>query len=201
MTTRFHTIAIATTLAGASLAGTAVHAQDRYIGELMLVGYNFCPRNTAEASGQLLSIAQNTALFSLYGTTFGGDGRTTFALPDLRGRTPVHEGSGPGLPPVQLGEQSGQAHATLGLTNMPQHNHVAELKGTAAIGNTDNPSGAVPARLPRSSIYSNGGGSDATMNSPVTIGNSGGSQPFSVRDPYLGMRYCVVLFGIFPSRN
>jgi microcystin-dependent protein len=200
MNTRFRKFAAVTALAGLT-ACPAAFAQDRYIGELMLVGYNFCPRNTAEADGQLLSIAQNTALFSLYGTFYGGDGRTTFALPDLRGRVPLHVGSGPGLSPVQQGERGGQEQVSIAINNMPAHTHSAQVKGTAANGNTDSPTGAVPARLPRSNIYNNGGGSDAAMATEVTIGTSGNGQPIQVRDPFLGMRYCVVLFGIFPSRN
>jgi len=196
---------LAAPLALAALASPPAMAcgSDPYIGAVCTFGFNFCPRGWAEASGQLLSIAQNQALFSLLGTNYGGDGRTTFALPDLRGRVIVHAGfsAGPGLSQVQIGERGGQESVSLTQAQMPAHTHSAQVKGTATNGNTDNPTGAVPARLPRSNIYSSSGASDATMATTVTIGTAGGGQPVSVRDPYLGMTTCIALVGIYPSRD
>ncbi|NOT56941.1 MAG: phage tail protein, partial [Deltaproteobacteria bacterium] len=116
---------------------------DPFIGEIIMFGGNFAPRGWAFCNGQLLSIAQNTALFSILGTTYGGDGRTTFALPDLRGRVPVHAGNsqGPGLPPVQLGEMAGSPSVTLTVSQMPMHNHLVVASQTAT---TTDPNGGVP---------------------------------------------------------
>src|SRR5882672_4268310 len=107
--------------AAATLCTTApafAQASDPFLGEIIMVGYNFCPRGWAEADGTLLSISQNTALFALFGTTFGGNGQTTFGLPDLRGRVPMHVGNGPGLPPASLGEQLGTPTTTLTVNQM-----------------------------------------------------------------------------------
>jgi microcystin-dependent protein len=174
---------------------------EAYISQVCLMASNFCPRGTAEAAGQLLSIAQNTALFALIGTTYGGNGQTTFALPDLRGRVPVGVGQGPGLSSIIDGQVSGQETTTLSAAQMPAHTHSAQLRGTASAGNTDSPVGAVPARLARSNIYTTNAADAAMGGSAITVATAGGSQPISLRDPYLGMRYCIVIQGIFPSRN
>lgn len=174
---------------------------EAYISQVCLMASNFCPRGTAEAAGQLLSIAQNTALFSLLGTTYGGDGRVTFGLPDLRGRVPVGVGQGPGLSSIVDGQVAGAESATLTQAQMPAHTHGATLRGTTGAGNADSPAGAVPARLARSNIYSSGAAAAAMGATAITVATAGGSQPVSLRDPYLGMRYCIVMQGIFPSRN
>ena len=162
-----------------------------FLAQIMLFGGNFAPRGWAFCSGQILSIAQNTALFSLLGTTYGGNGQTTFALPDLRGRVAVHPGQGPGLSAVTQGESSGTETATLLVTNMPAHSHFPQATNAAAT--TSKPANAVPA----------GGGVYATpaaVNMAATT-PAGGSQPFSIRNPYLGVNYIIALEGIFPSRN
>lgn len=171
--------------------------------------------------GQIMSIAQNTALFSLLGTTFGGNGQTTFGLPDLRGRTPIGTGQGPGLPNVNLGEISGAPTHTLIITEMPAHNHVAVPTLTAspsastAAATTNTPAaGLVPAVLPRmgsgpaaTTINGYAPKDDTTSLAPgavtgsITVGIAGGSQPFSIMQPYLGMNYIIAIEGIFPSRN
>lgn len=192
-----------------------------FLAMLMMFAGNFAPRGWSFCGGQLMAISQNTALFSLLGTTFGGNGQTTFALPDLRGRFPLGTGQGAGLPYINLGEMSGTPTTTLNITNMPGHNHaaaptltVAQSASTAA-GTTNVPgSGLVPAVLPTI-----GGGpsgttikgyapqdntatlASSTVSGGVTIGITGGSQPFSIMNPYLGMNYCIALQGIFPSRN
>jgi microcystin-dependent protein len=203
-TTRLTSTALATALSLSAAAwspNAAACGSESYLGTVCTFGFNFCPRGWTEAGGQLLPIAQNQALFALLGTQFGGNGQTTFALPDLRGRAVIGTGQGPGLSSVIVGQVGGQENVTLTQAQMPAHTHTAQVKGTASTGNTDSPTGAVPARLPRSNIYSNGGGSDATMATTVTIGTAGGSAPVNVRNPYLGMTTCIALQGIFPSRN
>ncbi|HEY1090519.1 MAG TPA: tail fiber protein [Burkholderiaceae bacterium] len=173
-----------------------------FIGSVCLVAFTFCPRGFAEANGQIMSIAQNTALFSLLGTTYGGNGQTTFALPDLRGRVPVGVGQGPGLSSVDQGEVTGSETVTLNAQQLPAHTHSAQLKANSANGNTDSPSGAALAKLPRSNIYASAGTVDTNMTSnAITVSPAGGSQPVGIRNPMLGLRYCIAIEGIFPSRN
>ena len=170
-----------------------------FIGELMLFAGNFAPRNYAMCNGQLLSIAQNTALFSILGTTYGGNGQTTFALPDLRGRVPIHMGQGPGLSNYSEGEVGGVENVTLLTTQMPVHTHPAQVN--AASGATSkSPGGNLPAFTSGGSSY--GPTADLVMASNmVNIGAAGGSQPHENRQPYLALNWCICLFGIFPSRN
>jgi microcystin-dependent protein len=188
-----------------------------FLGQIMLVPYNFPPRGWAFCNGQILSIAQNTALFSLLGTTYGGNGQTTFALPDLRGRVPVSSGTGPGLSSYNLGEVGGVENTTLLTTQMPTHTHVATvgtlagtLNATTASGNTRNPTNATLAAEASgvTATYNNAGGPGVQMasNSVAVAGapaiqTAGGNQPFSLLQPYLTMNYCIALEGIFPSRN
>lgn len=188
--------------ASVALVASAVpaEAQDKYLGEIFPVGFNFCPRGTTEAAGQILSIAQNTALFSLFGTMYGGNGQTTFALPDLRGRVPINQGQGPGLPNYSQGEVSGATTATLTVNNMPVHKHDGRVRASSAAPTTGSPSGANFAATPDNS-YTSGATNAPMVDNNVQIANAGGSQPFSILDPYLAIRYCVVLQGIFPSRN
>lgn len=172
---------------------------DPLLASILLFAGNFEPRGWAYCDGRLLSISQNTAVFSLLGTTYGGDGRTTFALPDLRGRTPIGAGQGPGLSNVILGEAGGVESTTLTINQMPQHTHT--LGAQTAAGDTSDPTNALPANtgaLDRE--YKGNTTANATMNASA-IGISGGSQPFSIRNPYLGMNYIIALEGIFPSRN
>jgi microcystin-dependent protein len=176
-----------------------------FIGQIVLFPYNFAPRGWAFCNGQLLSIAQNTALFSLLGTTYGGDGRTTFALPDLRGRVPISAGQGPGLSDYSLGETGGAEDVTLITSEMPSHNHTAQvqLKGSNANASTDLPSGAVLARSARGNIYAAAASlvDMSSSSAASTIGAAGGSQPHENRQPFLTLNYCIALEGIFPSRN
>lgn len=189
---------------------------------IALFGGNFAPRGWMFCQGQILSIAQNSALFSLLGITYGGNGQTTFALPDLRGRAPIGAGQGPGLPPYQYGQLGGAPTTTLLITNMPAHNHLATVNGlqatpaastAAATTNIPGPS-LVPAVLPRigsgPSATSIKGYAPAdntttlaagTVTGSVTIEVAGGSQPFSIQNPYLAMNYIIAVEGIFPSRN
>ncbi|MGV6812978.1 MAG: phage tail protein [Brevirhabdus sp.] len=174
-----------------------------YIGEIKAFGTTFCPRGWTEANGALLAISQNSALFSLYGTTYGGDGRTTFGLPDLRGRAPIGQGQGPALQSYTLGSRGGAESFTLTAAEMPSHNHLVNV--TNQSGDRGGPAGdflAVPFLLPTSSrlkLFHNGP-ANKTMD-PAMIGNTGGGQAVNKRSPYLTMRWCVAVQGIFPSRN
>lgn len=184
-----------------------------FIGQIMMFGGNFAPRGWAFCHGQLLPISQNTALFSILGTTYGGDGRTTFALPDLRGRAALSAGNGPGLSDVRLGQKGGAETVTLTVAEMPSHNHSANsanLKcsnpGHTGPGDTDTPGPtAMPANAVGNLIYSNAPAdttmAEGTVSGSVTIGNTGGNQPFQIRNPYLGVNYIIALQGIFPSRS
>lgn len=181
---------------------THASAQERFIGEIIWVGFNFCPRGFSRADGQLLSIASNTALFSLYGTTYGGDGRTTFALPDLRGRAPIHNGQGPGLPSYQLGSKGGEVNHTLTPTEMPVHSHSATVNASTDDGNSASPDGALPAFAECTNYDSDGPMSQVPMSSSmVSVGNAGGSQAHNNMPPYLSVMACIAIQGIFPSRN
>jgi microcystin-dependent protein len=169
---------------------------DPYLGELCLFPYNFAPRGWAFCSGQTLSIAQNQALFSLLGTTYGGNGQTTFALPDLRGRAPISAGQGPGLGSYSLGEVGGVEAVTLGVGQLPAHNHGVNASSSAT---SKNPNNAVPGYTSGGSSYDTGSPNEQMAAS--MIGNTGGSQPHENRPPYLAMSWCIALEGIFPSRN
>lgn len=171
-----------------------------FIGEVRIFGGNFAPRGWAFCQGQLLPIAQNSALFAILGTTYGGNGQTTFGLPDLRGRVPTGTGQGPGLPAVSLGELSGSPTHTLISTEMPAHNHL--VRTVADNGNESNPVGypaVVTANGATANAYSSAN-PDATLN-PQTLSAAGGSQPFDIRQPYLGISFIIALVGVFPSRN
>jgi microcystin-dependent protein len=168
---------------------------DPFIGEIFIVPYNFPPRGYTFCAGQILPIAQNTALFSLLGTTYGGNGQTTFALPDLRGRFPIGAGPGPGLSSVNLGEVGGNETASLTSAQMPAHGHLASA--TQATGTTTRPSGKFPAA--GAAVY--GDATDGSTLNPAFVQNSGGGQPVGIRPPYLGLNYIIALEGIFPSRN
>lgn len=171
-----------------------------YIAQIILFGGNFAPRGWAFCQGQILPIAQNTALFSLLGTAYGGNGQTTFGLPDLRGRVAVGTGQGPGLPNVVQGELAGSSTVTLTANQLPAHTH--SLLGTQAAGDTRSPNGAAIAQEAAgvTASYKSGATLDATLASG-SVGTAGGSQPISVQQPYLGLNYVICLEGIFPSRN
>lgn len=193
--------AAAAAVTAAPWLAPSVSAQgtDQFIGQLMVVPYTYCPLGWTETNGQLLAISQNTALFSLLGCTYGGDCQTTFGLPDLRGRVAVHVGTGNSLPPVQLGEVFGQESTTLTLGQLPMHTHAL----LASSGNPDDPTpnNALLGTFPPTGakIYSLDA-ADTTMNGQA-IGPAGNSQPFDQEQPSLGLRYCIALEGIYPSRN
>jgi microcystin-dependent protein len=168
-----------------------------FIGQIMLFAGNFAPRGWAFCNGQLLSIAQNTALFAILGTTYGGNGQTTFALPDLRGRVPVGPGQGPSLPNYNLGEQGGANSVTLTTAQMPAHTHAASA--ATGSGTSATPANNVWAgSSQRDAIYASTPGT--TMH-PAAISAVGNSQPHENMQPYTAINYIIALEGIFPSRN
>ncbi len=181
-----------------------------FVGEIQIMAFNFAPKNWAQCNGQLLPIAQNQALFSLLGTQYGGNGQTTFALPDLRGRTPIHAGNqvGTGIQYVQ-GQNGGAEAVALTIPEMPQHTHSLRANtSTAAIDNAALPvagaslgqstgfsrNAAFPVNIYASSLTSQ------TTLAPAVIATTGGSQPHENRQPYLALNICIALNGIFPSR-
>ncbi|AZA78245.1 phage tail protein [Chryseobacterium sp. G0186] len=192
---------IACTLLICSAFSPALKAQgsEPFLGQIAFVPYNFAPLGWAECNGQLMSIAQNTALFSLLGTTYGGDGITTFALPDMRGRVLVHSGqSASSGTTYTMGEIGGAESVTLTVTQMPSHSHA--VSAVTAEGNQNTPTGNIPADTKLlDKEYS-----DATAN--TTMGNSmikpaGGNQPHENRPPFITLKCIIALNGIFPSHN
>lgn len=169
------------------------------LGSIIMFAGNFAPRGWAMCEGQLLSISQNTALFSILGTTYGGNGVSTFALPDLRGRAPIQQGQGPGLSPFALGQSGGAESTTLSPSNMPIHNHL--LNCNTGGGNQASPSGGFPAVESTGTSMDYNSVNDGHTMSPAMVGNAGGNQPFSIRQPYLAVNFIIALQGIFPSRS
>jgi microcystin-dependent protein len=175
---------------------------DPFIGEIIMFGGNFAPRGWAFCNGQLLPIAQNTALFSILGTTYGGDGKTTFALPDLRGRVAISPGQGPGLSNYQLGQAGGTESVTLTTAQIPAHNHL--LAANSSAGDQSSPLGNFPAAVNDPGAGSQSNGYSATSNGTMAGTAStpaGGSQPHTNIEPFLCVNFIIALEGIFPSRN
>lgn len=168
-----------------------------FIGQIQAFGFNFAPRGWAKCEGQLMSIAENNALFALLGTMYGGDGRTTFGLPDLRGRNIVGVGNGPGLNPVVQGEKGGSESVILTPANLPAHNHLVSVAVNTGNGEETTSTGFIASHA---GAFSDEATPGAGL-SGVSSSNTGGSQPFQNRDPYLGINYCIALQGIFPSRS
>ncbi|MBU8883156.1 tail fiber protein [Kaistella sp. DKR-2] len=181
-----------------SVTNLKAQGSEPFLGQIAFVPYNFAPRNWAECNGQLMSIAQNTALFSLLGTQYGGNGQTNFALPDMRGRVLIGDGSGPGLSPYTMGETGGEESHTLTINEMPAHNH--QVNAVTAEGNQNIPTASLPANTKAlDKEYSNAAAN--TQMSPLMINPAGGSQPHENRQPYLVLKCIIALQGIFPSRN
>lgn len=163
-----------------------------FLAEIRIVGFNFAPRGWAFCDGQILPINQNQALFSLLGTTYGGDGRTSFGLPELRGRTPLHPGDG-----ITLGAKSGEETHTLSTAEIPQHSHAMQGSGDAATTNTPGNS-QVFARATQSTYHTPGANVGAVAG---TVSNTGGGQAHNNMQPSLAVNFCIALQGLFPSRN
>ena len=167
-----------------------------FLAEVRMVGFNFAPRGWAFCDGQILPINQNQSLYSLLGTTYGGDGRTSFALPDMRGRTPIHTGASNGTF-HSLGQKSGEETHTLSAAEMPQHDHSAHA--TSDTANTPDPSGHLLADSAPNELWA-AAASLQNMNTG-TVANVGGSQGHENMQPYLAVNFCIALQGLFPSRN
>lgn len=200
---------------------------EQFLGEILMFGGNFAPLGWAFCNGQLMSISQNTALFSLLGTTYGGDGQTTFGLPDLRGRMPVHPGQGPGLEIVDWGQVWGAGSATLIVSQLPAHAHaIPALPVTAGVtGGVNCYTQTGDSRAPAGNLLAGDNGGDLMYQSGTTAPNAtlagssftgalsgattagantalaGGSQPIGIQPPSLGINFIIATEGIFPSRN
>jgi microcystin-dependent protein len=188
---------------------------DAFVGQILVIPFNFAPKGFAMCHGQLMPINLNTALFSLLGTTYGGDGKTTFALPDLRGRVPLKFGQGPGLTAYVEGETGGTETMALIATQLPQHTHAVDTSAMTATarcsgapGNQGSPVGTVPAVGAGGALTYSNAGADAPMSAAaiamggtLTAANAGASQPHDNRQPYLALNYCIALQGIFPPRD
>jgi microcystin-dependent protein len=167
-----------------------------FIGQIKVFGFDFAPRGYALCNGQLLQIAQNQALFSLLGTTYGGDGRTTFALPNLQGRIPINQGQGPGLSPYVIGQRAGEESHTLTVNEIPAHSHLA-------VGNSGNADQTYPSIM----VWANGGSAAGFNNtagntmSPQALATAGGNLAHNNMSPFLVVNYSIALQGLFPSRN
>ena len=181
------------------------YANECFLGEIMAFGGNFAPRNWAMLDGHLLPINQNQSLFSILGTTYGGDGRTSFALPDLRGRVAIGPRQGPGLSNRNLGQKGGTQNQTVSLTEMPPHSHTvnASTNMPAGIMQGTNPTNRVFGQPPSAEIYStvdSGSPAEVAM-SATAIGNAGQNQAHENQQPSLALNYIICLNGLFPSRN
>lgn len=172
---------------------------DPYIGEIRMFGGNFAPAGWAFCGGQLLPIAEFDALFALIGTNYGGDGQTTFALPDLRGRLPVHNGQGPGLNSYIIGQQAGVEQVTVTTAQLPAHTHPAAA--TTNPGSQAAPGGAVWAASTGDALYATGTSADVAMDPTSPAVPAGGGQPHSNVMPYQCVNFIIALFGIFPTQS
>ena len=164
-----------------------------FLAEVKMMGFNFPPRGWAFCDGQILPINQNQSLFSLLGTTYGGDGRTTFGLPDLRGRTAVHEGEG-----LTRGQKTGEEGHILNVNEMPQHAHVAKATSQSDVA-TATPIPADNVLSPVNNLYRDA--LDNVALRPEALANAGSGQPHQNMQPYLAVEFCIALVGLFPSRN
>ena len=169
-----------------------------FLAEVRIVAFNFAPRGWAFCDGQILPINQNQSLYSLLGTTYGGDGRTSFALPDMRGRTPIHVGQSEGGSDHREGQKTGEETHTLSAAEMPQHNHTAQASNTTA--NLTTPSGNLLANS-LSELYVDATASNMVNLRSGTMLNVGGGQAHNNMQPYLAVNFCIALQGLFPSRN
>lgn len=187
-------------VAALACGGSALAGPEPYIGQIVAVGENFCPRGYMAAAGQLLPVSSNTALFSLIGCTYGGDCRATFALPDLRGRSMINAGSGPGLPIYREGELGGRTSTTLTIAEMPSHNH--QLIASTEAPSMPSPTGHSLPTYPNpvSEIYANQPPGTATMHAG-TVALAGTNVPINLYQPTLAINYCVATEGVYPPRS
>lgn len=194
MKTIFKTLAVVILL----LTSNQSTSQEAYLGDIKLTAISFNQRDWLPCEGQLLPIAQYQALFSLLGTNFGGDGMTTFALPDLRGRVPIGIGNGPGLSNVTIGQTGGTESNTLTVNQIPNHNHT--INAVTTDGNQSIPTGNLPGGTKFLDREYSDASANTTMNANM-VGSTGGGQPIENRQPYIGVRYVICVVGIYPSQN
>lgn len=192
------TLAIGAFALTASLSAPSnLQAQEMYVGQIFIGGWNFCPRGSFPLNGALLPIMQHQALFSLLGTQYGGDGRTTFGLPDMRGRVALNTGTGPGLTFRPMGQKGGNETNTLNVNQLPAHTHT--LTGTSTAADTPSPAGALPATTGRDASYA-AGAADTAMGA-AAVGTTGAAQPINNMPPFNVVTWCIVEAGIYPSRS
>jgi microcystin-dependent protein len=172
---------------------------DQFLGEIRIFPFNFAPKGWAFCDGQLMPISQMTALFSLLGTQFGGDGKSTFALPDLQGNVPLHFGQGPGLTPYNIGDSGGAPTIALLTTEMPAHNHSTACN--SALGNKPKPNGNYWASDAAGILTQYAPAGDGSQMNPQAIGVAGSSLPHNNMQPYLALNFCIALQGIYPPRS
>lgn len=170
---------------------------DPFVAEIRIFPFNFAPKGWAWCDGQLLPLSQNTALFSLLGTTYGGDGKSNFALPDLQGRAPMHPGQGPGLSLHDLGETGGSETVSLLESEIPAHSHT--LRASLLPADSPNPAGALTAAPSSDNLYA--AASSLVSMAPEALSPAGGDQPHNNLQPYLTFYFCIALQGVFPPRG
>jgi len=200
-----------TILCSSLVLSKTASASEPFIAQITMFGGNFAPRNWAFCNGQLLAISQNQALFALLGTTYGGDGRTSFGLPDLRGRVAIHPGTGPGLSTYKLGQKGGVETVTLTTAQMPSHTHtitaIATAKGTDVAGDSETPAASFHAKKNRTDQYnSTAAAPNVDMKADsvavtATAADTGDNGAHTNIQPFLGINHIIALEGIFPSRN
>jgi microcystin-dependent protein len=173
---------------------------NQFLGEIRIFPFGFAPNGWASCNGQVLPISQNTALFSLFGTYYGGNGTTTFGLPNLQGASPLHQGQGPGLSPYDIGDTGGSQTVTVLSAQLPPHPHT--LQGDGRPGDLNTPSSATVLARSSPSIYkTSAGAATAAMAAQVLGGSGGGSGPHNNLMPYLTLNFCVALQGVYPTRS
>lgn len=172
---------------------------DPFVAEIRIFPFNFAPRGWAFCDGQLLPLSQNTALFSLLGTTYGGNGRSNFALPNLQGRAPMQPGQGPGLSDHSLGEAGGSETVTLLQSEMPAHSHT--LQAATFPGNQIDPTGAALTRVGNGALYQTSSNQNLVPMAPTALTPTGGDQPHNNLQPFLTFNFCIALQGVFPPRG
>ena len=172
---------------------------DPFVAEIRIFGFNFAPTGWAQCNGQLMPLSQNTALFSLLGTTYGGDGKSNFALPDLQGRVPMQPGQGPGLSLRDLGETGGSQTVTLLQSELPAHNH--QMMAANDPGDSNNPTNNAISRSSNAAVYGPPNIARTALMSPQSLSITGGSLPHNNMSPYLTLNFCIALQGVFPPRS
>jgi microcystin-dependent protein len=171
---------------------------DPFVAEIRIFPFNFAPKGWAFCDGQILPISQNTALFSLLGTTYGGNGKSTFALPNMQGNAPMHPGQGPGLSLHDLGETGGSETVSLLESEIPSHSHAVNAGGNFDVGDSNVPTGNIMAKSASGFAYTPS--ANLTQMNPVTLSPAGGDQPHNNMQPFLTLNFCLALQGVFPPR-